>query len=82
MRSVNRIHGVIDRGVQDRKAPRRMDRGRLRSGRADDRKKCSIPLQNWVDWLRGRDLRTQLFRGHGGAAGADRLYQKSGAQNC
>src|SRR5258708_3699699 len=53
MCSVDRIDCVIDRRVHDRKAPRRMDRGWLGPRRPDDHKKCSIPLQNWVDCTRG-----------------------------
>ena len=64
---VDRINCVIDCGVQDRKAPRRMYRGWLRSGSPDDYEACSIPLNNHVDWLRRGVLWTLPFGAHGGA---------------
>jgi hypothetical protein len=48
---VNGIHRVIDRCVQDRKAPRRMRRGWLRSRSTDDYEECPIPLNNGVHLL-------------------------------
>jgi len=51
VRPVNGIHRVVDRCVQDCKAPRRMHCNRLRSRRSDDRKECSIPLNNGVHLL-------------------------------
>ena len=48
VRPVNGIHRVVDGCVQDCKAPRRMYCNRLRSRRPDDRKKCSIPLNDGV----------------------------------
>jgi len=52
MGSVDGVDGVIYRGVHDGKAAGGMDGSRLRTGGADNQKKCSIPLHNLAHRLR------------------------------
>src|SRR6266851_7363578 len=52
--SINRVHCVIDCRVHDGKASSRMDGRRLSARCANDREKCSIPLDDWIHRLGGR----------------------------
>src|SRR2546429_3596433 len=55
MTPVDGVYGVIDSGVQDRKAARGMHGCRLGTGSANNHEKRSVPLDNRIDRV-GRGL--------------------------
>src|SRR6266403_614484 len=59
VRSINRVHRIIDCCVHDRKASGWMNGRRLSARCANDFEKVSIPLDYWVHWL-GRRAASSL----------------------
>src|ERR1700737_39125 len=45
VRAVDRVHRVVDGGVQDREVPRRLDGRRLRTRGVDDREEGLVPIE-------------------------------------
>jgi hypothetical protein len=53
MRSINGVDRIVDCCVHDGEASGGVDGRRLGTGCANDHQKISIPLDDWVHWLRG-----------------------------